>query len=385
MNPFGLKSRQRTTFLHKSSKLPTENTAESDHTFYSTSHFRNMLRLERKRTERSKKPFLLMLLDLSGLRTQQRNDYYETMKPILLSCSRETDIRGWYQQNAIIGIIYTEMVSVDEHSIEKIFRKLHNKLTDTLDAEWVKKIKISFHVFPEENGTSIDKSSLFNIALYPDLSKPTVSRQATSSFKKLMDIVGSSAALLVFSPIFLIIAAAVKLTSEGPVFFTQERMGLNGETFTFLKFRSMYTNSDHNRHKDYIKKFISEGEDNGNLPGVFKLSNDPRITPIGNFLRKTSLDELPQFINVLMGDMSLVGPRPPIPYECELYDIWHRRRLLSVKPGITGLWQVTGRSSTTFDEMVRLDLKYINEWSLLLDIKLLLKTPWVILTGKGAY
>jgi lipopolysaccharide/colanic/teichoic acid biosynthesis glycosyltransferase len=147
----------------------------------------------------------------------------------------------------------------------------------------------------------------------------------------------------------------------------------------------MYTNSDHNRHKDYIKKFISEGEDNGNVPGVFKLSNDPRITPIGNFLRKTSLDELPQFINVLMGDMSLVGPRPPIPYECELYDIWHRRRLLSVKPGITGLWQVTGRSSTTFDEMVRLDLKYINEWSLLLDIKLLLKTPWVILTGKGAY
>jgi lipopolysaccharide/colanic/teichoic acid biosynthesis glycosyltransferase len=130
---------------------------------------------------------------------------------------------------------------------------------------------------------------------------------------------------------------------------------------------------------------ISEGKDNGNTPGVYKLSNDPRITSIGNFLRKTSLDELPQLINVLKGEMSLVGPRPPIPYECELYDIWHRRRLLSVKPGITGLWQVTGRSSTTFDEMVRLDLKYVNEWSLWLDIKLLLKTPCVILTGKGGY
>ncbi|MGC9976520.1 MAG: sugar transferase, partial [Syntrophales bacterium] len=130
---------------------------------------------------------------------------------------------------------------------------------------------------------------------------------------------------------------------------------------------------------------IGEGKDNGNTPGVYKLSNDPRITPIGQFLRKTSLDELPQFINVLKGEMSLVGPRPPIPYECELYDIWHRRRLLSVKPGITGPWQVSGRSSTTFDEMVRLDLKYINGWSLWLDVKLLLKTPFVILTGKGAY
>jgi len=162
-------------------------------------------------------------------------------------------------------------------------------------------------------------------------------------------------------------------------------MGLNGETFTFLKFRSMYTNSDHNRHKDYIKKLIKEGKDDTDASGVYKLSNDPRITTLGGFLRKTSLDELPQFINVLKGEMSLVGPRPPIPYECELYDIWHRRRLLSVKPGITGLWQVTGRSRTTFDEMVRLDLKYINEWSLWLDIKILLKTPWVILTGKGAY
>jgi exopolysaccharide biosynthesis polyprenyl glycosylphosphotransferase len=344
-----------------------------------------MLRIERKRTERSKKPFLLMLLDLSGLHIPQHPNFCETIKPVLLSCSRETDIRGWYKQNAIIGTIYTEMASVDESSVEKIFRKLHNKITDTLDAEWVKKIKVSFHVFPEENGKSINNGGLFNITLYPDLSKATISRQATSSMKKLMDITGSLCALLVFSPIFLIIAAAVKLTSEGPVFFKQERMGLNGETFTFLKFRSMHANSDHTCHKDYIKKFIGEGKDNGNVPGVFKLSNDSRITPIGNFLRKTSLDELPQFINVLMGDMSLVGPRPPIPYECELYDIWHRRRLLSVKPGITGLWQITGRSSTTFDEMVRLDIRYINEWSLLLDMKLLLKTPWVIISGKGAY
>jgi lipopolysaccharide/colanic/teichoic acid biosynthesis glycosyltransferase len=115
------------------------------------------------------------------------------------------------------------------------------------------------------------------------------------------------------------------------------------------------------------------------------MTNDRRITALGNFLRKTSLDELPQFVNVLKGEMSLVGPRPPIPYECEIYDLWHRKRLLEMKPGITGLWQVEGRSRRTFDEMVRLDLRYINEWSLWLDLKIILKTPWVMVSGSGGY
>ena len=385
MNILGLNGDKVKGFFLKSSVTDTEHLTEGDYTFYNTPHFHNMLRIERKRSERSKKPFLLMLLDLTGLYKRQRDgSAYEKIKPIITSCSRETDICGWYEHNKTIGTIFTEMASIDENSIERIFSKLHTRIGETFDAEDVKKLKVSFHVFPEENKNYVINDGLFNINLYPDLSKPSLSRQATSLLKKLMDIVGSLFALLIFSPIFMIIAAAVKLTSEGPIFFKQERMGLNGETFTFLKFRSMYTNSDPNRHKDYIKKYIGQGKE-ANSPGVYKLSNDPRITPFGNFIRKTSLDELPQFINVLKGDMSLVGPRPPIPYECEIYDIWHRRRLLSVKPGITGLWQVTGRSSTNFDEMVRLDLKYINEWSLWLDVKLLLKTPWVVLTGKGGY
>jgi lipopolysaccharide/colanic/teichoic acid biosynthesis glycosyltransferase len=386
MNIRGLNGGKYKSFSLKPSKAAMEHAIEADHTFYSAHHFHHMLRIERKRAERSKKPFLLMLLDLSGLHTRHRNGHIlEKMKSALVSCSRETDIRGWHEHNKTVGVIFTEMASVDESSVKIIFRKLHSAFGETLDPEWIKEIKISFHTFPEENGNSAINDGLFNIAFYPDLSKPSISRQATSSLKKLMDITGSLSALVFFSPIFLIIAAAIKLTSDGPVFFMQERMGLNGKIFTFLKFRSMYNNSDHSRHKDYITEFIGEGKDNGNTPGVYKLSNDPRITSIGGFLRKTSLDELPQFINVLKGEMSLVGPRPPIPYECELYDIWHRRRLLSAKPGITGLWQVSGRSSTTFDEMVRLDLKYINGWSLWLDIKLLLKTPLVILTGKGAY
>ena len=190
---------------------------------------------------------------------------------------------------------------------------------------------------------------------------------------------------MLFAPLFLIIAAAIKATSAGPVFFRQERVGLNGKTFLFYKFRSMKTNNDPLKHKEYIKKFINQQKTAAIEPGIFKLTNDSRITRVGHFIRKTSLDELPQLINVLKGDMSLVGPRPPIPYECDLYDIWHRRRLLSARPGITGLWQVMGRSRTTFDEMVRLDLKYLREWSLLLDLKILLMTPKAVISGSGAF
>jgi exopolysaccharide biosynthesis polyprenyl glycosylphosphotransferase len=375
---------------NRQSKEVEEPFIEKNHIFCTTPIFHHMLRIERKRTERSRTPFLLLLIDISELQSGKRNSQLldkikDKMKGVLISCSRETDISGWYEENKVMGAIFTEMASVNESSVESILRNLHNRISKALDAELVKKIKVSFHVFPEQNGSSKINEGLFNINLYPDLSKPGTSRQAKSPAKKLMDILGSLFALVCLSPLLLIIAAAIKYTSEGPVFFRQERMGLNGGIFTFLKFRSMYTDCDSDRHREYIKKYIGEGKDDKDAPGVYKISNDPRVTPLGRFLRKTSLDELPQFINVLKGDMSLVGPRPPIPYEIELYDIWHRRRLLSVKPGITGLWQVTGRSSTTFDEMVRLDLRYVNDWSLWLDIKLLLKTPWVILSGKGGY
>jgi len=372
------------------SKEIEEPSIEKNHIFCSTPIFHHMLRIERKRTERSRAPFLLLLIDISELQSGKNNSQLldkikDKMKGVIISCSRETDISGWYEENNVMGAILTEMASINESSIESILFNLHNRISSALDAELVKKIKVSFHVFPEQNGGAGIKDGLFNTTLYPDLSKPGTSRQAKSAAKKLLDIFGSLFALVCISPLLLIIAAAIKYTSDGPVFFRQERMGLNGELFTFLKFRSMYTDCDSDRHREYIKKYIGEGKDDKDTPGVYKICNDPRVTPLGRFLRKTSLDELPQFINVLKGDMSLVGPRPPIPYEIELYDIWHRRRLLSVKPGITGLWQVTGRSSTTFDQMVRLDLRYINEWSLWLDIKLLLKTPWVILSGKGGY
>jgi lipopolysaccharide/colanic/teichoic acid biosynthesis glycosyltransferase len=206
-----------------------------------------------------------------------------------------------------------------------------------------------------------------------------------------MDVVGGAMLLVIFAPVFLVIALAVKTTSEGPVFFRQRRIGQYGKAFVFLKFRSMYVNTDSGVHETYVKQLIAgqalchPGKRGDNGAAVYKLTNDSRVTRVGKLLRRTSLDELPQIVNVLRGEMSLVGPRPAIPYELAAYQTWHRRRVLEVKPGITGLWQVNGRSRVKFDEMVRLDLRYANTWSPWLDIKILLSTPRAVWQGEGAY
>jgi lipopolysaccharide/colanic/teichoic acid biosynthesis glycosyltransferase len=203
-----------------------------------------------------------------------------------------------------------------------------------------------------------------------------------------MDIVGSVLGLLLCFPVLAIIALAIKLTSSGPVLFRQVRLGQYGKKFTFLKFRSMYVGSGHKIHEEYVKQFIMGVSDTGQAAGsqqkLYKLTADPRITPVGRFLRNTSLDELPQFLNVLLGHMSLVGPRPPVIYEFERYDLWHKQRLQALKPGITGLWQVDGRSRVKFDEMVRLDIRYARSWSIWLDIKILLHTPRAVISRTGA-
>jgi lipopolysaccharide/colanic/teichoic acid biosynthesis glycosyltransferase len=247
-------------------------------------------------------------------------------------------------------------------------------------------LSISLHLFPDDWGND-GSGGPNNSALYPELRQTETNKRGMLALKRTVDVLGSLFLLLLFLPLLVVIAAAVKLTSKGPVFFRQQRVGQYGQCFTFLKFRSMRNRNDHSQHMQYVKQMI-EGNANrvsakGEGEGVYKLVNDPRITPLGKFLRRTSLDELPQFLNVLWGDMSLVGPRPPIPYEVAAYQTWHRRRVLDVKPGITGLWQVTGRSRVSFDDMVRLDLHYANFWSLWLDVKILMRTPGAVI--KGAY
>jgi exopolysaccharide biosynthesis polyprenyl glycosylphosphotransferase len=206
--------------------------------------------------------------------------------------------------------------------------------------------------------------------------------------KRTVDLVISLVAVVVFAPILLLIATLVRFSSQGPILFRQIRAGKDGTPFTFYKFRTMRHNIDDTIHREYATSFIGGKElrlrDEKNDKKIFKLPNDPRITSIGRILRRTSLDELPQLFNVIRGDMSLVGPRPPIAYELTIYREWHKRRL-KAKPGITGLWQVSGRSSVPFHDMVLLDIYYINRWSLSLDIEIILKTIPVVLYGKGAY
>jgi lipopolysaccharide/colanic/teichoic acid biosynthesis glycosyltransferase len=242
-------------------------------------------------------------------------------------------------------------------------------------------------VFPDDwDAQDPDRPS--NPTLYPDLEKRQKSNRLGRATKRLIDVLGSLSLLVMLSPVLFIIAAAVKLTSRGPVLFRQKRIGEHGTPFTFLKFRSMFINNDASEHREYVRQLIAGQAEkkaaNGNGGGVFKLTNDPRITPVGRILRRSSLDELPQLVNVLRGEMSLVGPRPPVPYEVEAYATWHRRRLLEAKPGITGLWQVYGRSRVEFDDMVRLDLRYARDCSPLLDLKILLQTPRAVMGGDGA-
>lgn len=213
--------------------------------------------------------------------------------------------------------------------------------------------------------------------------KPSNLTGVNAVIKRLFDLVSASVLLVLASPLMLATAVGIKLSSKGPVFFTQERVGLHGRPFRFIKFRSMHQNNDDSVHREYVRKWMENqaAEENGEEK-TFKLTDDPRVFRFGSFIRKYSIDELPQLFNVLKGEMSLVGPRPPIPYEVEAYREWHKRRFEAL-PGITGLWQVSGRNNVSFDEMVKLDIEYIERWSLELDLKIALRTAYVVFAGSA--
>ncbi|HEY4776038.1 MAG TPA: sugar transferase [Candidatus Acidoferrales bacterium] len=356
--------------------------------FLPEEHFRRMLARERKRSERSRKHLVLMLID-GGLKNKKTDALLEQIAVVLGASIRETDLAGWFEANSVFGVIFTEFGDSDVNAaVKTIEAKVTAGLQNAFKATQLSSFQISFYAFPDGwKGGGHQRP--VDPTMYPDLFEVKERKKLSLLTKRVMDVLGASVALLLLSPIFLILAVLIKLTSKGPIFFRQERVGQFGSRFVFLKFRSMYVSTDAAIHKEYVRNFIagkanSEARE-GSKKGVYKITNDPRVTWIGKFMRRTSLDEIPQFWNVMTGEMSLVGPRPPIPYEIEAYDIWHRRRLLESRPGITGLWQVRGRSKTTFDEMVRLDLQYSRMWSPMLDVKILLQTPRAVFTGDGAY
>jgi len=216
-------------------------------------------------------------------------------------------------------------------------------------------------------------------------SSEVLTRAKAFLLKQVLDLILTSLILIVFSPLLLLIMLAIKIGSPGPVFYKQMRLGERGQPFRFYKFRSMYVNTDDAQHRSYVKNLIKAGnpyEVDENGKPLFKISDDGRVTRVGRLLRKYSVDEFPQLFNVLRGEISLVGPRPPLPSEYEDYSNWHRKRLDGI-PGITGLWQVNGKNKISFEEMVKLDIHYLENWSLWLDIKIILRTIPVMLKGEG--
>ena len=376
------------------------------------SEFADLIYYERERSERTNSPFSLIHIDFSKINkstdAQAFKEFIKTIEPSF----RTIDRAGWFKDNTICILLPETKIDGAKHAAVKFKNKLRERLGEKSSL-----LDFVISTYPEifdykENNIHSNKtisctSSLTEIHGMEYSSEPLMSETLALDssrildlgairlredwqfvVKRVIDISGALFGLIIFSPLMLIIASGIKLTSKGPLFFKQERMGYQGKKFPFLKFRSMYTDNDESLHREYVKKHIKGNHNEINMGSedqpCYKMKNDPRITPLGKILRKSSMDELPQFFNVLMGQMSLVGPRPPIPYELDNYQTWHMKRVLNVKPGITGLWQVKGRSLTTFDEMVRMDLHYAKNWDLWLDIKILFSTFKVVFTGMGA-
>lgn len=364
--------------------LGTADAPCGERTILTDQEFRRMIAVERKRSERSGKCFLLMLVDIADeMPVRHTGTVLDRIVVSLTSSTRETDVIGWYEGRRVVGVMFTEICPEDRQAnVDGLMGRVVDSLRGKLTAAQFDYINLSFHLYPDEWNHDGDSPS--NPKLYADVVDRERTRKPLRIIKRAMDIAGSLFVLLCLSPVLLAIAIAVKCTSKGPVFFRQRRIGEFGNPFWMLKFRSMSANNDSTSHKQYAEQWIA-GVASRNVgkdgQAVYKLTRDSRITPIGAILRRSSLDELPQLFNVLKGEMSLVGPRPPIDYEVEKYDLWHRARLIAAKPGITGLWQVNGRNRIPFNEMVRLDLTYAKKWSPWLDLKILLRTPRAIING----
>jgi lipopolysaccharide/colanic/teichoic acid biosynthesis glycosyltransferase len=364
--------------------------------------FTEALLRERKRADRFETPFAVLLVDAgdvprkangNGSRHQSANgsqngngngsaSAWAAIRPAVEAVRRDIDLVGWLEQDAVLGLLLpdTSRQAAGE-AMRQLLRALAGRMGDTTTIS-----AFSIRLYAQGGQPAPDDTDLPPVDLLLEAFDGWhASDRWPNAAKRVLDVAGSLGLLALFLPAFLFAFFAVKLSSSGPALFRQVRVGRRGKPFTMLKFRTMHPDVKHTVHQDYVTWFIkSSGEQPRTGNEVFKLTNDPRITRVGRFLRKTSLDELPQFWNVLRGDMSLVGPRPPLPFEVEQYQPWHRRRVLEAKPGVTGLWQVSGRSSTTFDEMVRLDLRYAKTHSVWTDIKILLATPRAMLSGKGA-
>lgn len=369
---------------------------------YQKEFFLWMLRQEIYRVERTNQPLSMILLEISSLKNMIQtycaiplNNLVNIMACILEEDFRKTDIKGWYN-NDILAIL---LPNTNKSGASIAYKKLREELAKSVMQKDIKSnnhfdTAFSIHIYPD---SLLNKNELCKIkgasqnpfTLCQNHFKYHNKSRIQHFLKRLIDLLGSVFGLFCLLPLILFIGLIIKLTSPGPVFFKQTRFGYHGIPFIFYKFRTMYYGVDDKSHREYVNNLIQGSNEKINLGStqepVLKMNNDPRVTRFGKYLRRSSLDELPQLFNVLKGEMSLVGPRPPIPYEIEKYQNWHLKRILEVKPGITGIWQVNGRSRTTFNDMVRMDLQYARNWTIGMDIVILCKTIKVVLSTKGAY
>ena len=337
--------------------------------------FRDILFRERRRAERSDRPVSLLLVTAER-REHGSTDAWRALVRVIAAGRRDTEVVGWFKKRETLGVI----VPADGRYPVDI---RHTELLRTLQAAAAPGFSVQLCVHPAPDSSTPGMHAI-DALLAPTLDEARPCRY--DAVKRLLDVLLSAALLILLSPLMLVVAALVKLTSRGPVLFKQQRIGQRMRPFVMLKFRTMEVNAAPAIHQEFVSAFISgrDRDTKADPDRVFKIVKDPRVTSIGHFLRRTSIDELPQFWNVLRGDMSLVGPRPPLPYEVAHYKSWHLRRIVGAKPGLTGLWQVKGRSRTTFDEMVRLDLQYVQRRSLWTDLRILFATPRAVISGKGA-
>ncbi|HEX2080981.1 MAG TPA: sugar transferase [Longimicrobium sp.] len=338
---------------------------------HSVANFRGCLRRECARADRTGREFSLLVLAPSP------SGAAATLE-LLGRRLRETDEIGWMEGGSI-GALLTDTGRegaqlVAGEVLSRLERDGAAPLAHTVftyPGDWMAPgaPAASADQAPEPAGAAASAAVPPCLAAYP-------------LWKRVMDVAGALVAILVLSPVLLAVALAVRLSSAGPVFFRQERIGYGGRRFRMWKFRSMYSGAGDAAHAAYLRSLVA-GQ--GGPDGGFKLRADPRITPVGRFIRRWSLDELPQLFNVLRGDMGLVGPRPEPAYATEGYAQWYYRRVLGAKPGITGLWQVHGRSRVSYETMVRMDLRYGQRLSPLADARLLLQTVRAVLSAEGAY
>jgi lipopolysaccharide/colanic/teichoic acid biosynthesis glycosyltransferase len=325
---------------------------------------------EKRRAERARAPLSLVRF---GEKNEAEPDLLERAPGLVAEMKRDTDVIGYLDGNGLSVLLpHTDVEGARRFAAKVLARDDLSELTASV-------VTYPDHV--------LDSLTL----VQPDGRRLDAFTNSSSTrigvrhlIKRTMDIGGALAGIALLSPLMLMTAVAVATTSRGPVIFRQTRLGRGGKPFVLYKFRSMFRDADERVHRDYVLGLIEGGKQGGGVKRAWaKLEGDDRITFVGRFIRRTCLDELPQLFNVVKGDLSLVGPRPPLPYEAAAYEFWHLRRVLEIKPGITGLWQVEGRNIASFDDMVRMDLRYVRTWSLWLDVTILLRTAAIVLKRNG--